>query len=412
MKNISQILCIIIVLLSILTGCQFIDYVSQDAEWNLDTPKTEIYKGNKTKAGTIEADSIDIVSEDKIVYSKRPSGLKKYNNNSEYYCYNMKTNESELLGTINNVYGSLDYQSLYYNDHLYKLITLGDPINDTKDEYAVFDIDLENKEINKIHSTKEGHIYDTLSIVNGKLLISHLNGVESCSVVEYNIETGEERTVITSDCKTGNVIRITCSDNEHVYVLRVLYSEDRTDNKLFLDTYDLDYKLLNSVDLKGIFDPEEQLEFDQTDQIVCNFLVSNGYMLYNNRSTARFLGKIENGSVKSIIRDSSGLVDSAYNVYKDDRYFMLAKLGFNESADKLVLFDTESGSLKICEPDISEENYYLCSVHKTSDGLIMFNMLPDNEPELEGLPIKWYIFNESDLDFKDIDAQDIEAELQ
>lgn len=411
MKRFLIALCIAVILFS-LTSCQFAYYVAEDIEWGLDNTKTEIYNESKTEIGQIDINSFEAVLSDKIVYYKRPGGLAKYSSTFDYYCFDLKTQESEYLGTIENVYGSLAYQELCYNEHVYILKALGEPSKDEIYEYAVFDIDLENKEINKIHSTKEGHIYDTLSIVNGKLLISHLNGVESCSVVEYNIETGEERTVITSDCKTRNVIRTTCSDNEHVYVLRVLYSEDRTNNKLFLDTYDLDYKLLSSVDLKDIFDPEDQLEFDQTDQIVCNFLISNGYMLYDNRSTARFLGKIENGSVKSIIRDPSGLVDSAYNVYKDDRYFMLAKLGFNESADKLVLFDTESGSLRICEPDISEENYYLCSVHKTSDGLIMFNMLPDNEPELEGLPIKWYIFNESDLDFKDIDAQDLEAELQ
>ena len=406
MKHILTIICITVTLCSLI-GCQFTDYASYDMEWGLDNTKVEIYNGFEEKIGDIEIGSTKILLEDRIVYSKRPSGIAKFSNTFDYYCYDLKTNENEYLGTIKNEYGSLAYQELYYNDHVYILRTIGDPIKDVKEEYAVFDINIIEKTINKIHSTKEGHIYDTLSIVNGKLLITHLNESGFCSVVEHNIETGEEKTVLTSDCQTGNVIRITCSDNEHVYVLRVLYGENHTDNILFLDTYDLDYELISSLDLKDIFDTEEQLNFDQTDQVIVNFLFSNGYMLYDNRSTDRFLGQItENGSVKSIIKDSSGLIDSAHNVYKDDKYFMFVKLGYNEDTDKLVLFDTSDSSLKVCELNISEENYYLCSVLKTSDDHIALDMSLNNVSDVQDLPDKIYYMPMSDLEFKDVTYTD------
>lgn len=414
MKRIVFLFCIIFMLLS-LCSCEAQHLQALLGGGNVEHNNTvrDIYDGYKEKIGQIEMSGITIQLDDKIVYTGYSNKPDQNPDQFCFYCFDLSTHEIECLGSIKKVYGLRSYENVFYNDHVYILISLGNPNKSSVDEVAVVDVDLINKNAKKIYSNKNGCVYDTLELSNDKLLISHLGSDNISSIVEYDIETKEQKTVIKEDISKGNVIRSMSFDNDALYVLRVLYNEDHSKKQLFLDTYDLDYNRLSSTDLKDIFDSEWQSIFDETDQIVAEFRVSNGYMYYQNKSLTRFLGRInKDNSIEKIVIDSKGELNIAAKSNKNDTSFLFLKKENDSSPNKLFLFDSTNGSAKECILGEDEEGYHISGATKNINDHITLNLSVNNDPELEGLPGKIYYLSISDLDFKDIDASDIEAELQ
>ena len=402
MKRVFSLLCAPVAAL-MLVGCSITDTVSDYSytmKYTYSNSKIDIYDSSETMIAQIEEQGLEIFLGDRLVYSRLPKGFGRFNNRWDIYCHDFLSGQDEYLGTIKGVYGFLGHQDVYLDEHVYVTVTLGDLAGET----AVYDIDLSGKSVEMIYSTDDGCVYGTLSSVGGKLLISNL-GESNSRIVEYDPETKQTKTAVTvsKDDGTGTLsaIRTMCSDGDLVYVLRVVYTADHSKSTLYLDRYDLDYTLLDSIDMKDIFDPEQQAIFDQTDQIVVNFIVSNGYLYYENFSTMVYLGRIkEDNTFEKVYSDYSGVIDSAYDPYTDDDKLLLLEEGYDNGTNKLYLFDSTDGTMKQCDLGMNEPERYLCGVSKSLDGRLLFCKYPENDPKYEDLPENYIYTTLEELEFK------------
>lgn len=403
MKKTLALLLSIIVLLICLFGCNLIN---DDYVYYYENESYAVYDINNNELAVLDTYLSPWLYEDKLIYSRLPKTHTTNGGTMDFYCYNISDKTEDYLGTIKDYSLMMSDQSVIYKQHIYIPVTLGDIYDETKRDYVVYDIDLVNKSMSKIVTIPHGFQYNTMTVVNDKILITNLQNDGDNTVEEYDINTKEMKTVISLDKSTNQVNRTITADENGIYTLKVIYEADRSKSELFLDYYDFDYNLLKSVNLADIFDSEKQAQFDETDQGVVSFFISNGYFYYENFSTTMFLGKVENGLIKSVMPND---IEYCYgkNIDKQGDSFLFYQTdgeptGNLYTGHYIYLFNSESGELKKCEFYADDERYAICSAIISGDNKVLINMKYRSGTH-EVLPTKAYYVSINDLNFVDVE---------
>lgn len=409
MKKILILICVLITVLS--AGCnvqgseEFIN-ISDDAS---DNSKREIYDIDNNIIGELEAGIQMWLIEGNIIYTKKQEASAKNSSALDCYCYNIKDKTSVYLGCIDDWEISLTHQQVLYNQHLYVLVVAGDLYDENERELVVYDIDLNNRCMSKAVVIEGGFQYNTMTVANNKILITNLHSDGHSSIEEYDIETKQLKTVLSNDLGSENsedVFRNITTDGNAVCMIRVQY-KSQNDHPLFLDYYDYDMNHIKSISLAPMFD--ENSDFDETDQGVSDFIVSNDYLYYQSFSLTRFLGKIEDNTVERLIETNPNF-HSAIDVDLQDNKLLFYQAYndgtsvFSKSND-LYLFDSESGKLKKCEFYADNKKYYFTAAYKSTDNHALLVMQYRDPYTGDELPVRFYYVDLSDLDFRDFPTE-------
>lgn len=409
MKKILILFCVLITALS--AGCNVQDSeeflnISDEAS---DNNTAKIYDIDNNIIGELEEGFQLWLVDGNIIHTTSQKGSAKDSSAADCYCYNIENKTSVYLGTIEDWEIALTHQQVLYNQHLYNLIVAGDLYDANKRELVVYDIDLNNKCMSKAVVIKGGFQYDTMTVANNKILITNLHPDGHSSIEEYDLETKQLKTVLSNDLDSENgkdVIRNITTDGNSICMMRVQYNSEE-DHPLFLDYYDYDMNRIKSINLAPMF--TNDYDFDETDQGVSDFIVSNDYLYYQNFSLTRFLGKIKDNTVERLIETNPNF-NSATNADLQDNKFLFYQ-AYNDGtsniskSNDLYLFDSESGSVKKCEFYADNKKYYFTAAYKSTDNHALLVMQYEDPYTRDALPVRFYYVDLSDLDFQDFPTE-------
>lgn len=411
MKKILVFVCVVITLLSV--GCntqECEEIINTSDDYISDDRNISIYDIDNNVIGEIDLGWHMWLIGNNIIYTVSNDPSVENVSDLDCYCYNIQDKTSVYLGCIQDWTLSLTHEHVVYNQHLYTLMVAGDLYDDKDRKLIVYDIDLSNHTMSKAVTIEGGFQYNTMTVANNKILITNLHPDGHSSIEEYDIETKQLKTVLTNEFDSekyrGDVFRNITSDGNSICLLRVQY-KSKDEHPLFLDYYDYDMNYIKSISLASMF--SDNTDFDETAQGVSNFLVSNDYFYYQNFSLTRFLGKIENNSIKRLIETNPGL-DSASNVDIYDNKWLFCQ-SYNDGTsvyskgNDLYLFDSTSGSVKKCEFYADNKKYYFTTAYKNTENYALLVMQYKDPYTGDELPTRYYYVNLSDLDFQDFPTE-------
>lgn len=353
----------------------------------------KIYNINNEVIGEFEHYGMFMQTEDSIIYTKIPEGSTSTITNMDYYRYFISTKDEIKLGTIEN-WVQLGMEITYIDNHLYFFVGTGDIHNIDQRTLNLIDIDLTNNTLSEIFSEKGGWPYNSMSAVGEKILMTKVL-VNGCNLEVYNTKTKETKILksfdFDDDANIGETVRQISADENSISLL-ILNMQTEKDVQLRVDTYDWNMNLISSADMSDISTDKNDLR-----QGVEYFDVTNDYVYYQNFSLKRFLGKIENDSVRQIAETNAGLhsIVSETVKHKDTNLFY-EMYGEN---NYLYLFNNKDGSIKRAEFCADDDRYNINTASRDRNDkllLLMGYRDPDTGEKLES---KLYYIDLSDLDF-------------
>ncbi|WP_336787676.1 hypothetical protein [Paenibacillus sp. MMO-177] len=405
MKKIIGLLCLAFLL--ILCSC---DNNSENGETrdskqtisastSLSNEIISIYDINNAKIGEIERYGILVLTDDSIIYNRIPTRSVDSIAEMDYYRYNFETKENIKLGTIENWSYEAKYDTTVIGNSLYMFVTTGE-ISDIKNRTLhLYRVDLISNTMSVIFSEKGGFPYNTMTAMGNKLLMVRVIPTGGSEIEEYNTETNERKILKKFDfddkANNGDAIRQITSDENTISLLRLRIESDRT-SKLYLDVYDHDMSFLRTVDVSTIPSKSTDSLESELRQGVTNFVVANNYIYYENFSITRYLGKIENGSLRSIMDVNPEFEMSSESVKSN--FSGLFYQSFNKNND-LYLLNYIDGTLRKATFNIDDQRYYIINISRnTKDNLLITMRYKDPNTGKELVPRLYYV-NLSELKF-------------
>lgn len=365
---------------------------------SISNEKISIYDINNAKIGEIERYGILVLTDDSIIYNKIPTGSVGSVTDMDYYRYIFKTKENIKLGTVKNWTYEAKYDTTVIGNSLYMFVTTGklDIENRTLHLYKV---DLISNTMSVIFSEKGGFPYNTMTAVGDKLLMARVIATGGSELEEYNTETNERKILKKFDfddkANIGEAIRQITSDENTISLLRLKIESDGK-SRLYLDVYDHDMSFLRTVDVSTIPSNSTDSPENEVRQGVSNFVVVNDYFYYENFSITRFLGKIENDSLRSIMDVNPEFEMSCESV--KSKFSGLFYQSFGKNNDLYLLKYTD-GTLKKTMFNIDDERYYIINISRDTNDNLLITMRYKNPNTGEELVPKLYYVNLSDLKF-------------
>lgn len=369
-----------------------------DRNATISNEKISIYNINNTKIGEIERYGILVQTDDSIIYSKIPTGSVNSINEMDYYRYIFDTNENIKLGTIKNWSYEAKYDTSVIDNSLYMFITTGDTHVISNRTLELYKVDLSDNTMSVIFSEKGGFPYNTMTVTGNKLLMVRVITAGGCEVEEYDTISGSRKIIKKFDfndkTSTGETIRQITSDESTISLLRLKMESENKIN-LYVDIYDHEMNFLHSVDVSTIPAKLTDSPKNELQQGVSNFVVKNNYIYYANFSITRFLGKIENKSLRSIMEINPEFEIAAESVKSKNTGLFFQS--FNKDND-LYLLNYADGTIKKSTFKADDERYYIIYVSRDTDDNLLLTMHYKNPDTGEELAPKLYYLNLSDLD--------------
>ncbi len=369
------------------------------ASTSLSNEIISIYDINNAKIGEIERYGILVLTDDSIIYNRIPTRSVDSIAEMDYYRYNFETKENIKLGTIENWSYEAKYDTTVIGNSLYMFVTTGE-ISDIKNRTLhLYRVDLISNTMSVIFSEKGGFPYNTMTAMGNKLLMVRVIPTGGSEIEEYNTETNERKILKKFDfddkANNGDAIRQITSDENTISLLRLRIESDRT-SKLYLDVYDHDMSFLRTVDVSTIPSKSTDSLESELRQGVTNFVVANNYIYYENFSITRYLGKIENGSLRSIMDVNPEFEMSSESVKSN--FSGLFYQSFNKNND-LYLLNYIDGTLRKATFNIDDQRYYIINISRnTKDNLLITMRYKDPNTGKELVPRLYYV-NLSELKF-------------
>lgn len=397
MKRIIGLLCLIFIL--ILCSCedhaknQKIQDVKQTLTPNasISNEAISIYDINNTKIGTIERYGALVLTDDSIIYNKIPTGSVDSISEMDYYRYMFKTKENIKLGTVKNWSYEAKYDTTVIDNSLYMFVTTGEISDITSRTLRLYKIDLKSNTMSVVFSETGGFPYNSMTAVGKKLLMVRVIATGGSELDEYNTETKERKTLKKFDfddkANIGEAIRQITSDENTISLLRLKMDLGGKSN-LFLDVYDHDMKFQNSVDVSTISPNSTDATQSELRQGVSSFVVVNDYIYYANFSTTRFLGKINNHSLRSIID-----INPEFEMSSESAKSELSGLFYQSFGKKndLYLLNYSDGIMKKTTFYADDKRYYMINISRYNDKLLITMRYKDPNTGVELEPKLYYI---------------------
>ncbi len=353
----------------------------------------QIYDVNHNEIGQLEYYEALLQFENSIIYNKLPSGKAATRETVDYYRYDLETKQHIKLFTVKNYRYEVFYNAAADEEHLYMLISTS---ADDIDSVYLYDVNLVSNEAESILLSEEDYVYNTMTLAGDKVYIVRFkNG--GCSLDAYDTTTKELKTikdyVFSSEKNEGEMIRQITSDATTVSLLR-LKRESETEFRLYIDVYDYDMNFLRCIDVTNMYIVGDFSVKDELRQLVAYFRFENNYLFYENFSSSRFCGEIQDGKLIPLI-DTDILFDTATEVCKDNLNVYYRSYS-SEPRNTIYLFDTDTGNIKEAVFNAKDERYLMSYMTRGKDSLV----IRFKSTKEDNLPTIMYWVKLNELDFK------------
>ncbi len=379
-----------------------------------------IYNADNQEIGSICCYSHSVLVNSSILYTKLPESPSQTSETLEFWLYDIESREDHKLGTITDPYDGIyraSYETTVADGHLYMSVSTGNYVERETRKQAIYDVDLETYSMTKILEIEGAIPYNSFTIVGETLYLAELLENGSTDIIKFNLaETREKLPVVHSynvqEAFTTDSIRHIRNDGTDFYMVR-LHAEENGEYSLFIDTYDLELNLVDTMDISAVCIPWEYVEIrdqawidNERKQWVVDFRVTDKYIYYNNFSATSFLGSVnENGANRLLdMNDLYSIALSAEECH-DDLFLKNYGGEYNDKNRRNLFYlaDPQSGEIKKASFYADDTRYIFCGATRNSSGKILLNMgyvrIHESDPFL---PDRLYYMDINDLDFTPI----------
>ncbi|MBO4391382.1 MAG: hypothetical protein J5825_11060, partial [Lachnospiraceae bacterium] len=136
-----------------------------------DNSELPIYNAEHQEIGSISCLNYSNFTDQGILYTKIPEGDDTRNGTSrvEFHLYDIENKEDHYLTTVDDWFYTASYEAVEKDDHLYIGVSTGDYVERANRTLTIYDIDLENYEMNPLLVVEGGIPYDSYTIAGDKL---------------------------------------------------------------------------------------------------------------------------------------------------------------------------------------------------------------------------------------------------
>ena len=315
-----------------------------------------------------------------------------------YHLYDTKTCESYTFGSITDQDYEAGYCRTELDGKLYTLITTGNALDKDPDPLLLVEFDLQAHTINQYTISENGFPYTAMAYVNGKLLILNHDQTDVLNDKLYLFEPENKQTKqimqFELNGNTGDTIRSMYSDGKNIYILR-LHFEGENNVTMFLDTYGLDLKKQSEKDISSMLKesagknlvPEDVA--NEIKQMVSRFMVlDEKYVYYENFSSTRFLGNIDDGSIFS---ETEGAGDMFLASSGSGTPFFYCIFGGAKNENSI--YKLKGVALEKTVFKANDDRYYMTAASRSPDGKTLIQVAyTDPEDRSDTLPTKIYYY--------------------
>ncbi len=366
-----------------------------------DNTVISIYNAENQEIGSIEYYCFyALIGGSKIVYSRAPED-KSLLRTIEYWMYNIETGDNRKLGTVDYIYDAF-YETIEADGHLYLSITSGDYIYSVNSCQTIYDVDLSEYSMTPILKIERGVPYNSFTIADNKLILAELLYNGYTDLVEYDLNEKHDTPVVhaydESDCFVRSSIRHIYADSNNIYMVRLDWDESDNDF-LYLDIYDFDYNLLNTVDLRDFcvsphFDSESE-KINEWRQCVSYFFVHNDLIYYENFSAVQAIGILQDDKINRLF-DTEKFLSNVYSTsQRDGRNLFIAPSNVEKyGRNQFYRVDPQTHEIQTAEFYADDPKYYLERAVVDDDKILL--MMSASRV----LPDRLYYIDMNDLEFK------------
>lgn len=315
-----------------------------------------------------------------------------------YHLYDIKNDESYDFGSIPDQDYEAGYCRTELNGKLYTLITTGNAMDNEPDPLILAEFDLTDHTISQYRISDNGFPYTAMAEVNGKLLLLNHDQTDVLNDKLYLFDPESKQTEQVMQFElngnTGDTIRSMNSDGKNIYILR-LHFEGENNVTMFLDAYGLDLKKQSEKDISSMLResagnalvPEDVA--NEMKQMVSKFMVlDEKYVYYENFSTTRFLGNIEDGKLFS---ETEGAGDTFLASSGSGVPFFYCIFGGEKNENSI--YELKSGTLGKSVFNADDDRYYITAASRSPDGKTIIQVAYTNpEDRNDTLPTKIYYY--------------------
>lgn len=326
MKSYHAIISLFLIMVFCFGLCSCSNIVpSNEIQQEENTPTMgglSIYDTNDTLITTIDRHLSFFQIDDGFIYAKSLTNSTGINSKVEYIRYNFSTNEQTTLGVIDDWAYEASYDTFSVNNHIYLLITTGNAFNFDESKNYLYDINLIDNTMTAFFLDDATSPYNSMTFSDNKIYIS-MPGSGKSVVNIFDIESKEISKLyeytFNSENQSGDTIRHITADESNIYLLR-LHMEGETNVKMFLDSFDLTFMPISSVDITSEITAntlESEDKSSEARQLVSHFEVKNNIVYYENFSISRALFEIPGiSSAKSENVQSKHILEASPELYK------------------------------------------------------------------------------------------------
>ncbi len=341
-----------------------------------------------------------------FIYSKLSANSDESNFEMEYYHFDFSQNQSTKLGTIKNWVYEAHYDTIYSDNHIYMLITTGNAYNFDETKNYLYDIDLEEASMSATVLENTSVPYNSMTLTGDKIIIAAPKKGRCC-IYEYDIKIKSiamiKEYLFDRTINTGDAIRHISSDNQYLYLLRLNMATE-ANVKLYIDVYDFDFGLINSIDITAAVSEG----FTNTDganielrQLVSHFFVNNGYVYYENFSSTRALFELQPFNIED--KDSQikmkQVADFDAGFFKaiDSSNENRLSVYFEFFENIIYILDTDARQMMQHPFFVNEKRYSITYMTQNSKEDVLICMGYKHPSTGETLPDRIYAVNLSEL---------------
>lgn len=344
-----------------------------------------IYNGQNEEIGKIEYDGMITPTSSGFVYMKNGANETEW----EFHQYTFATGESVKLGSIQNGY-LRPLHGVVLQNHLFTFVVTmegEEPVS------RLMDLDLGSHTMSELYSEAGSFYFNSMVSDGDRLLFVKVMANES-RVEEYNLSTNEKKILKSfpfDDAKAlGESVRCVYTDGDTISLLLVV-KETEDSVQLRVDVYDRNMQLLESKDVTGISDREDELR-----QRIAYFTYSDGLMYYQNISSTRFFGRITDAGLEKFM-DLDIVHKMAYDAtqYSDTRLLFCS----NNESNALYLLDMKTGNIRKSSFFADDRNYQFVNIFRDVNNDVLI-VMGGRDPSInQEMPYRLYYIKESDLKF-------------
>lgn len=358
-----------------------------------------VYNAKNEVIGSFDCYDYSTLVNGSILYTKALENAPE-DDRLEYWLYNIETKENHKLGVVEDWSNEAVYEQIEFNDHLYLSISTGQYGVLEDMGLTIYDIDLLNYSMSPILEIEQAIPYNSFTIANNKLILAELLHNGHTDLVEYDLNEKSASPVIheydESDEFVADSIRHIYADSENIYTVRLHHGESEN-YFLYLDKYDFDYNLLNSVDISNFCvspDRTEDTKINEWKQFIAYFFVHDDLIYYQNFSTTNAIGVINNDKIDRLFNIDS-LFFYVNPVFESDGGDLFLRL----SGNSFYLVDPQTHEVKTAEFFADNRDYnFNCASRYGDKILLTVGYVPYDVGER--LPDRLYYIDMNDLDFK------------